>query len=83
MVEKCPDDQPRWIIYDLQFQKNGVNNSKVCFIQYVPDDCTKMATKFAYANGKEGVKSQVQVNKELQINDKADLNRDKIIDEEF
>ena len=83
MKEKAPTDEPRWIIYDLQFEKNGVNNSKVVFMQYVPDDCTKMATKFAYAQGKEDVKGQLQVNKELQVNDHADLDRDKIIANDF
>ena len=36
-----PDDQPRWGIYDLNFEKGGVNNNKVVFVNYVPDDCPK------------------------------------------
>ena len=76
-----PDDQPRWGIYDLNFMKNGVNNNKVIFVQYVPDDCTKNQLKFAYANHKETVKAKIQVNKEMQINDKCDITRAKFIDE--
>ena len=81
-AEKIPTDQPRWLVYDLAFDKGGINHSKICFVQYVPDDCTKMATKFAYAQGKEPVKAQLpQVNKELQVNDHADVTRDKFIEE--
>ena len=78
---QLPADQPRWGIYDLNFMKNGVNNTKVCFVMYVPDDCTKNNLKFAYANHKETVKSKLQVNKELQINDIDDVTRAKFIDE--
>ena len=78
---ELPDNEPRWGVYDLNFMKGGINNSKVCFVQYVPDDCTQNKLKFAYANHKEVVKSKLQVNKELQVNDKADVTRAKFIDE--
>ena len=61
--------------------KNGVNSTKVCFVQFVPDDCTVNKLKFAYANHKEVVKAKIQVNKELQINDIDDVTRAKFIDE--
>ena len=61
--------------------KSGVNNNKIVFVQYVPDDCTKNQLKFAYANHKEVVKAKIQVNKELQVNDHADVTRAKFIDE--
>ena len=80
-ANELPTDQPRWGVYDLNFLKSGINNSKVCFVQYVPDDCTKNNLKFAYANHKEIVKSKLQVNKELQVNDKDDVTRAKFIDE--
>ena len=54
-----PADQPRWAVYDLNFMKGGINNNKVIFVQYVPDDCTKNQLKFAYANHKEVVKTKV------------------------
>ena len=78
---ELPADEPRWGVYDLNFLKNGINNSKICFVQYVPDDCTQNKLKFAYANHKEVVKSKLQVNKELQVNDKDDVTRAKFIDE--
>jgi len=78
---ELPVNEPRWGVYDLNFMKNGIHNSKVCFVQYVPDACTKMTLKFAYANHKEVVKSKLQVNKELHVNDKDDVTRAKFIDE--
>ena len=77
-----PADQPRWAVYDLNFMKGGINNNKVIFVQYVPDDCNKNQLKFAYANHKEVVKTKVQqINKEMQINDPADVTRTKFVDE--
>ena len=79
---ELPEDEPRWGVYDLNFMKGGVNNSKICFVQYVPDECTNGKLKFAYANHKETVKSKLlQGARELQVNDKADVTRAKFIDE--
>ena len=61
MAAVVPDDQPRWILIDFHYEKGGVNNNKVVFIAYTPDACTKVSDKFAYANNKEKVKSQVTV----------------------
>ena len=41
-----PESEPRWLVYDLHFMKRDINNNKIVFIQYVPDTCTKLATKF-------------------------------------
>ena len=77
-----PQDQCRWLVYDLGFQKNGVNNSKIIFGGYVPDACTKMAEKFPYAQHKDDIKAKcAQVNKDLQINDHDDLSYAKFVDE--
>ena len=58
-----------------------MNNNKIVFVNYVPDECSKNQLKFAYANHKETVKAKLQINKELQINDIADITRAKFIDE--
>ena len=57
LLEKLPEDQPRWIVIDFHYLKNEVNNNKILFLMYVPDACNKLATKFAYANYKEGLKA--------------------------
>ena len=76
-----PEDQPRWVFYNLHFEKGGVDNHKILFINYVPDDCTSMKAKFPYAQNKEVVAKKLNCNKEIGVNDKADLTRDKLIDE--
>ena len=77
-----PADKCRWLVYDLEFEKGGVLNTKIMFVGYVPDACTKMAEKFPYAQHKDTIKSKVaQINKDLQVNDHCDLTRAKFIDE--
>ena len=73
-----PEDQPRFIVYNLAWTDADARNiSKIIFINYVPDACTKMALKFKYANLKEGMKSSLNpLNKEFQINDHLDLKFD-------
>ena len=79
---KVPADKCRWLVYDLGFMKNGVNNNKIVFAGYVPDACTKMAEKFPYAQHKDDIKSKcAQINKDLQVNDHDDLTYAKFVDE--
>lgn len=77
-----PQDKCRWLVYDLGFEKNGVNNNKIVFIGYVPDACTKMAQKFPYAQHKDDIKGKcAQINKDVQVNDHDDLTYAKMVDE--
>ena len=63
--DAMPSDDPRWVFYNLHFEKGGVDNHKILFINYVPDDCTKMARKFPYAQNKETVEKKLNVNKAI------------------
>ena len=65
MAMAVPEDQPRWILLNL--------NDKLIFINYIPDACTKIPVKFAYANNKAKVKSEITVQREIPIYDKCDL----------
>lgn len=69
-------DVPSYIVYNLTWTTDDSRiQNKILFINFVPDACSNMALKFSYANYKEAVKSKVNpINKELQINDEADLN---------
>lgn len=68
-------DVPSYIVYNLTWTTDDSRKmDKILFINFVPDECSNMALKFSYANYKEAVKSKVNpINKELQINDSADL----------
>lgn len=71
-----PTDQPRYAIYDLEYKtKDGRAESKLVFVMYSPDNCTKGTLRFVYAQNKDPIKQKMSpVHKELQINDPADLN---------
>ena len=61
-----PDDQPRFGVWLLSYEKDGRKQSQICFVIYSPDACTNAGAKFAYANAKEAVKTKCSpVNKEF------------------
>lgn len=64
----------RYAVYELEYPTNdGRIESKIIFILYAPDICNS-AEKFLYATSKEELKKKIQpFNKELQVNDWADL----------
>ncbi len=73
---KMPNDQPRYAIFDLEYSTaDGRKESKLVFVMYSPDLCTKGTLRFVYAQNKDAIKAKMSpVHKELQINDAADLN---------
>ena len=82
MKDACPEDLPRWIYYQLEFTaKSGAQSKKIVFVNYSPDDCTKMNIKFPYQQHKDKVKSKLNPNKEFQVNEHADLDREKFIND--
>lgn len=80
---KMPSDEPRYAIYDLEFvTKDGRHESKLIFIMYSPDTCTKGTLRFVYAQNKDAIKAKMSpVHKELQVNDAADLNEKEWIED--
>ena len=70
-----PEDDARFAVYNLAWtHSDGRKMTKLVFINYVPDGCKKMAIKFQYANLKDSVKASFNpINKEMQINDRLDL----------
>jgi cofilin len=71
-----PEDDARFAVMNLMWDSSdGRKMTKIIFIVYVPDACKVMATKFSYAQAKDGVSSHFSpINKSLQINDRLDLN---------
>ncbi|CDW73772.1 actin depolymerizing factor 1 [Stylonychia lemnae] len=78
--EAMPKDQPRFAVFELEFTGNsGANEAKIVFILYAPDICDSGA-KFIYATSKDVVRKKVQpFNKEIQVNDWADLDDEAFI----
>ena len=64
--------------YEHQIQEGSTSRtqSKILFILYAPDICDSKE-KFLYATSKDDLKKKVQpFNKELQVNDWADLDEE-------
>ena len=67
-------DQPCYAVYDFEATRDDSSTlCKTVFILYSPDTCTSMQMKLALQNYKAAVNSKVKTQKEMQINDKADL----------
>lgn len=80
-LTKVPQNEPRLIIFDLKFNSDdGRIIQKLVYIKYTPDECTNTTLKFQYANASNAFKQVCQpFNRELQKNDKNDMNRERII----
>ena len=67
-------------MYEFEYTTNdGRSESKIFFFLYAPDVCGSNA-KFVYATTKESLKKKVSpVNREMQINDWADLDEEKLL----
>lgn len=75
LLAAVSDTEPGYIVYDFEATRADSSTlKKTCFMLYSPDSCTSMAKKLSIANFKESVKSKINIHKEMQINDKADIN---------
>lgn len=70
----------RYAVFELEFTgSSGAHESKILFILYAPDTCDT-GSKFTYATFKDVVRKKVQpFNKELQVNDWADLDAESFL----
>ena len=49
-----PADEPRMAIIDFKWtREDGRKGTSITFVLYVPDSCTSVEQKFAYANSKD------------------------------
>jgi hypothetical protein len=70
-------DQPALAVIDFEYEMDGRQQSKIIYVRFTPDACTVTQTKFKYANASDFVKAKCNpINKELQINDIADMTAD-------
>ena len=78
--EKMPKDQCRYGIFELEYPTHdGRIEAKILFIMYAPDVCSSKE-KFVIATTKDEVKKKLQpFNKEIQVNDWADLDDESFI----
>ena len=65
----------RYAVFEIEYPtSDGRTEAKILFIMYAPDICSTKE-KFVIATSKDVVKKKLQpFNKEIQVNDWADLN---------
>ena len=83
LEDLCNDltDEPCFVVYDFEAVRSDSSTlCKTCFICYSPDNCTSMQKKFELQNFKGCVMGKVNSQKEMQINDKADLTENEFRD---
>ena len=70
-------DTPALAVLDFEYEADGRSQSKIIYVRFTPDACSSTQRKFQYANASEFVKAKCNpINKELQINDIADMTAD-------
>ena len=70
-------DTPSLAVLDFEYEADGRTQSKIIYIRFTPDACSSTQRKFQYANASDFVKAKCNpINKELQINDIADMTAD-------
>ena len=70
-------DVPALAVIDFEYESDGRAQSKIIYVRFTPDACSSTQRKFQYANASDFVKAKCNpINKELQINDIADMTAD-------
>ena len=79
--DALPDHEPRWAAFDLKVEKSdGSTAKKIVFISYVPDTYTGM-DKLFFSAAKESITKHFDgIARNIQANDKDDVNEKEFID---
>jgi cofilin len=80
MKNPDPNNECRYGVFEIEYPTaDGRTEYKILFIMYAPDIC-QASDKFVIATTKDAVKKKLQpFNKEIQVNDWADLNDEAFI----
>lgn len=54
-LKDLPEDQCRWAVYDLEFEKDGAKRSKICFISWAPDNA-KIKQKMVFSSSQNALR---------------------------
>ena len=66
-------NQPCYGVFDLEYQRDGIDTDKIMFVSFVPDSL-KPKARMVYASTSETLKNDLELHKSaLQVNDVADL----------
>ncbi|KAG2009770.1 actin cross-linking [Coprinopsis cinerea AmutBmut pab1-1] len=80
-IDALPSDQPRFAVYDFEFEKEGAGKrNKITFVSWSPDDA-KIKQKMVYASSKDALRRSLQgVAVEIQGTDYDEIAYDSVLD---
>ncbi|KZT09243.1 actin depolymerizing factor, partial [Laetiporus sulphureus 93-53] len=76
-----PENEPRWAIYDFEYEKEGAGKrNKITFFSWSPDD-SKIKQKMLFASSKDALRrSLVGVAAEIQGTDYSEVAYESVLD---
>mmetsp|Transcript_113874 Transcript_113874/g.284844 ORF Transcript_113874/g.284844 Transcript_113874/m.284844 type:complete len:137 (+) Transcript_113874:94-504(+) len=79
-VAALPESEPRYALVDVAYSTDeGVQQNKLCFFFWSPDDKTTVKDRMIYASSKDAIKKKlVGVMKEVQANDPSELDFEEV-----
>jgi len=80
-IKDLPEAEPRWAIYDLEFEKEGAGKrNKIVFFSWSPDDA-KIKAKMVAASSKDALRrSLVGIATEIQGTDFSEVAYEVVLD---
>ncbi|KAL0961008.1 hypothetical protein HGRIS_006001 [Hohenbuehelia grisea] len=58
-LKDLPETECRWAVYDFEFEKEGSQRNKICFVSWSPDDA-KIKNKMLFASSKDALRRSLQ-----------------------
>jgi len=79
--KELPEAEPRYALVDVAYTTDeGVQQNKLCFFFWSPDDKTSVKDRMIYASSKDAIKKKlVGVMKEIQANDPSELDEAEVV----
>ncbi|ORY98871.1 hypothetical protein BCR43DRAFT_503645 [Syncephalastrum racemosum] len=80
-IEKLPDTEPRYAVYDFEYEKEGAGvRNKITFYSWVPDNA-KVKQKMLFASSKDALRKQlVGIAIEIQGTDASEVEREVVLE---
>ncbi|KAJ1303368.1 hypothetical protein OPQ81_011562 [Rhizoctonia solani] len=79
-IADLPKEEPRWAVYDVEFEKDGGKRNKLTFISWSPDDA-KIKAKMVYASSRDALRKSLDgVAVEIQATDVNEIAWESVLD---
>ncbi|CAE6456248.1 unnamed protein product, partial [Rhizoctonia solani] len=75
-----PTTEPRWAVYDVEFEKDGGKRNKLTFVSWSPDDA-KIKAKMVYASSRDVLRRSMDgIACEIQATSSDEIAWDSVLD---